>query len=103
MRLSLPRRRWMKVCMTKKIFILSTDEFIKTESDRKRFDCIRFPKICFVSRKETTYDWEIYLPEFKKKKQVGDCVKICSFVGKRIFEKHFDFVSWINKSYCTRQ
>lgn len=81
-----------------KIFIVATDEFIRDEEEEKRFDSIKFPKICFTS-KEPKYDWQIYLPEFKKQKYVGDCMKYKTITGKRIFEKHFNFVRWLNSYY----
>lgn len=81
-----------------KIYIVTTDEFIKSEDDEKRFDSINYPKICFTSKKPK-YDWQIYLPEFKNSIQVGDCMKYKTISGKRIFEKHFDFVGWLNSYY----
>ena len=80
-----------------KIFIVATDEFIRGD-DEAKFDRIKYPKICFTS-KPPKYDWHIYLPEFKNKNCVGDCMKYKTFTGKRIFEKHFNFVQWLNSYY----
>lgn len=79
------------------IFIISQDEFIKTEEDMKRFDKLAYPKVCFVAHKaDLKYDWQIYLPEFEKCDCCGDSMVYRSFSGKRINEKHFDFVYWLN-------
>ena len=83
--------------ITKYIFVVATDEFIITKQDKERFDKLPYPKVCFVSR-PACYSWECYLPEFKNKKFVGDSVKI-SWCLKRIFEKHFDYINWLNKGY----
>lgn len=88
--------RRKRVC--KNIFIVATDEAISSKDDERRFDSLPFPKICFIS-KQPSYSWQIYLPEFKKENCVGDCMRYRSIIGKRIFEKHFNFVKWLNSYY----
>lgn len=82
----------------KNIFIVATDEFITSKEDEKRFDLLKYPKICFVN-KPPKYNWQIYLPEFRNEAHVLDCMKYRSLLGKRIFEKHFNYAKWIEKYY----
>lgn len=80
------------------IFIVTTDEFIKTNEDIERFDALKYPKVCFVS-KPLKYEWAIFLPEFINQPHVGDSTRVVTISGKRIFEKHFDYIQWINENF----
>ena len=65
--------------ITNSIFLVATDEFIKTKQDKERFDKLPYPKVCFVSR-PAQYSWECYLPEFRNFQFVGDSTKIKYYV-----------------------
>lgn len=80
------------------IFIVSTDEFIKTEQDFERFNALDYPKVCFVS-KPFPYDWAVFIPKYADCKSVGDITKVTGIFGKRIFEKYFNYIDWINCNY----
>ena len=80
----------------KHIFVISTDNFIKTEEDMRIFDSLVYPKVCFSAKENKKYKWMVYLPEFKGKSAIGDSLRYCTQWGTRIFEKHFDCVNWLN-------
>ena len=79
------------------ILLIAPDNFLHDEEEEKRFDRIAYPKVCFTSRKDTQYDWQVYLPEFQGQSKVGDTLRYCNIFGVRIFEKHFDCVKWLNE------
>ena len=85
--------------ITSNIFIVATDEFVRSDLDKKRFDKLPYPKVCFVSR-SPEYDWEIYLPEFKKTGIVQDATRICFLSLKRIYQQHFNYIKWINDGFA---
>lgn len=80
------------------IFLIATDNFLKTKDDYKRFDALPYPKICFTAKNKNKYPWEVFCPEFVKKTEVGDCLRYTNIWGKRIFEKNFDCVKWLNEN-----
>lgn len=80
----------------KHIFVISTDNFIKTEEDMCIFDSLPYPKVCFSAKENKKYKWLVYLPEFKGKSAIGDSLRYCTPWGTRIFEKYFDCVNWLN-------
>ena len=79
------------------LFIIVTEEFIKTNEDKNRFDNINYPKVCFVSRKEDVeYNWQVYLPGYEQCEQLGDSMTYCDVLGRRVNEKYFDFIYFLN-------
>ena len=42
------------------IFLIATDEYIKTPQEIKTFSCLPYPKVLFKSEKNITYDFEVY-------------------------------------------
>lgn len=81
----------------KNIVIIATDNFIK-ENQLERFNNLNYPKVLFTSKKNLIYEWQVFLPEFSDKKEVGDTLRYTNIFGQRIFEKHFDCVGWLNES-----
>lgn len=79
------------------IYIITTDEFIKTKEDCARFDKLQYPKVCFISKREQLkYNWQIYIPKYEHLNNVGDVMTYVLPFGKRKCEKYFDYIYWIN-------
>ena len=78
------------------IFVVATDNFLHNEDEEKRFDKLPYPKVCFTCH-EAKYAWQVYLPEFSGADAIGDALRYCNIFGVRIFEKHFDYVEWLNE------
>lgn len=81
-----------------KICIVSTDEYIRTEEEIRRFNNLPFKKICFTSKLIENENF-IYCKEFRGERYVGDILKYCNIFGLRIFEKNFNFIEWLNSDY----
>lgn len=78
------------------VFLIATDEYVNSEELAKRFDALPYPKVCFTANRCPSYDWMVFLPEFKGLSRVGDALRYVDIWGTRIFEKHFDCVKWLN-------
>lgn len=78
------------------IFLIATDEYIKTQQDIENFSKLPYPKVLYKSNNETNYDFEIYVPGSDKRNNVGDLLRYADISGIRLFEKYFDCVGWLN-------
>ena len=95
-------RRKQRVNMSD-IYVIATDEFVKTKADYERFDSLPYKKVCFVSKErynslEKVYKWQIVCPEFKNGHRVGDVLRYKGIFGERIFERRFNFIKWLNQN-----
>ncbi len=79
------------------IIIIATDKQLKETNAKERFLNLPYKKVCFTSNKEwAQYKEFVYTPEFKGQENVGDLTKFTGLIGLRIFEKHFDCISFLN-------
>lgn len=87
-----------KVKQGAEIVIMAADAQLRENNARQRFLALPYKKICFTTNLEWVDGKEfIFVPEFKGQKTVGDLTKYKGFLGKRIFERHFDCVKFLNK------
>ncbi len=81
----------------KEIFIMATDAQLHEKDAVNRFLRLPYKKVCFTSKKELLKNKEfIYVPEFDGQENVGDLTKFTGIKGKRIFQKYFDCVGFLN-------
>ena len=80
------------------IVIMATDEYVKTQEQLDEFDKLPYPKVLFTKEKNTTYDFQIYIPGAEDEESVGDVLRYTGILGIRKFEKYFDCVKWLNDS-----
>lgn len=80
------------------IFIITSDRFVSNGNLAERFNKLPYPKVCFTSEENPKYEWMVYLPEFNGEKEVGDTLRYAGVTGVRIFEKHFNFIKWLNNN-----
>lgn len=78
------------------VFLIATDEYIKTPQDIETFSKLPYPKVLFKSNNEINYDFEIYIPGSSKRDNVGDLLRYADVSGIRLFEKYFDCIGWLN-------
>ena len=78
------------------IFLIATDEYIKTPQDIESFSKLPYPKVLFKSHNEINYNFEVYIPGSDKRDNVGDLLRYADISGIRLFEKYFDCVGWLN-------
>lgn len=81
------------------IFIMATDEYIRTEEQLETFSKLPYPKVLYVSKPDVKYDFQVYIPGFEKEPCVGDILRYGSITGARMFEKYFDCVKWLNENH----
>ena len=60
------------------------------------FDKLPYPKIMFTLNDWPQYDWAVYVKGFLKYDPVPPFTGIATLSGKRVYEKRFDIVEWIN-------
>ena len=80
------------------IFLIATDEYIKTPQDIEAFSKLPYPKVLFKSNNTINCDFEIYIPGSDKRDNVGDLLRYAVVSGIRLFEKYFDFIGWLNSN-----
>ena len=78
------------------IFLIATDEYIKTPQDIEAFSSLPYPKVLFKSHNEINYDFEVYIPGPDTRDNVGDLLRYANVSGVRLFEKYFDCIGWLN-------
>ena len=78
----------------KSLCVIMTDRDGCTPEIIDRFLHLPYRKIFFSHKKETNKDI-IYMPCFKKQLQVGSLTDFCSVLGKRYYNKYFDYVKWL--------
>lgn len=79
------------------LFIVMTDRNGCTNDHVKRLSYLPYPKVLFSCRPMTEYDFVIHVPGFEQDGEVGQLHFFTDVVGNRYYEKHFDFVGWLNK------
>lgn len=67
------------------------------ESLLPMINVIPYPKVLF-SNKSYNYEWCFFLPEFKDDTSVGDLTQFVGLLGFKYYDKHFDFVKWLNSA-----
>lgn len=78
-----------------RIYIVATDEYIRSQNDKKRFESLPYKKICFTSKLVDNSNY-IFCEEFFGMKYVGDVLRYSNIFGVRIFEKNFNYIKWLN-------
>ncbi len=78
------------------IFIITTDEYIRTEEELEQFAQLPWPKVLYTSKPRRKYDFEVYVPGYEDRECVGDILRYHGITGARQFEYYFDCVSWLN-------
>lgn len=79
------------------LFIIMTDRDDYNDELLERINLIKYPKILFTS-KSPRYDFQIQIKKYSSQSCVGEIHRYSGFSGKRIYEKYFDYVSWLNKN-----
>lgn len=79
-----------------KIFIISTDRNGLYDELLERFDKLPYKKVLFSHKPNVKFGWSCYLPEFKNKECVGDLTRYANIFGDKFYEKHFNFIKWLN-------
>lgn len=79
------------------ILVIGSDAQIKTDEEIEAFHSLPYRKVCFTIRKDIPYDEFVFVETFKDMENMGDLTRYAGILGKRIFEKEFDFVKWINE------
>lgn len=93
------RAKWDERCKRinySNLFFIFTDRDDFSEDLLVRIDSIPFKKILFSHKKYEIYDWCCYMPEFKNNTEVDDLTRYANCFGVRNYEKHFDFIKWLN-------
>lgn len=78
------------------IFIIMTDRDGCTDTIFKRFDSLKYKNKIFFSHEKKNEKYVIYMPCFKSKNQVGSLTDFCNILGKRYYEKYFDYIGWLS-------
>lgn len=79
-----------------KIFVIFTDRNGFHDELLKRFDKLPYKKVFFSHKLDRDFNCICYLPEFKNKNCVGDLTRYANIFGDKFYEKHFNFVKWLN-------
>jgi uncharacterized protein (DUF1919 family) len=79
------------------MFIIMTDRDGCTEQIFQRFTSLKFKNKLFFSHEEKDENFVVYMPCFRKKNQVGSLTDFCNILGKRYYEKYFDYISWLTR------
>jgi uncharacterized protein (DUF1919 family) len=79
------------------LFIILTDRDGYDDSLLENIKLIKYPLILFTSH-IPKYNFEVYLDYYKNKNSIGEIYRYYGFSGKRIYEKYFNIVDWINSN-----
>lgn len=79
-----------------KIFIIFTDRNGFHEELLGRFDKLNYKKVFFSHTDIKEFNWICYVNEFKKSSCVGDLTTYANIFGDKFYEKHFNFIKWLN-------
>lgn len=78
------------------IFLMATDEYVKTQEQLDEYNSLPYPKVLFTKKPNTTYPFQVYIPGAETEENVGDVLRYTGFLGIRKFEKYFNCVKWLN-------
>lgn len=79
------------------LFVMCTDREDCSEELLEQFSKLPYKKVCFVSSRESiSNDWMVHVPGYEIQGEVGDLTRYGDLMGRRIFEKYFDCVTWLN-------
>lgn len=78
------------------IVVISCDDQIRTAEEIEAFHNLPYRKVCFTVNPEPKYPEFIYVPGYDGQESVGDLTRYADFTGKRIFQKYFDFIGFLN-------
>ena len=78
------------------ILVIASDAQIKTDEEIESFHNLPYRKVCFTIRKDIPYDEFVFVEAFSGMEAMGDLTRYTGLIGKRIFEKEFDFVKWLS-------
>jgi uncharacterized protein (DUF1919 family) len=80
------------------IFVICSDENMNYENIAKFDSLNKFPnKILFTNKHYPEFKSTLYFPEYKNKKQIDLLLNFANPLGKRKYQRHFDYVQWLNK------
>lgn len=87
------------------IFVIATGHYdMEMRPDlMEEFDKLPYPKIMFTLQEWPQYDWAKYVKGFLKYDPVPPFTGIASINGKRVYEKVFDLVEWMNAQESIKQ
>lgn len=94
--------KWIRRCKrfleneNEEILLIASDAQIQTDEEIEAFHNLPYRKVCFTCKKDMPYEEFIYVPGYDGQDTVGDLTRYAGYTGKRVFEKYFDFVKWIN-------
>lgn len=78
------------------LFFMMTDRDNCTEEEIRKFQNLPYNnKVLFTSKKYTKYPCTIFCEEYKDKSCVGILSDYRNITGERIYERYFDYVSWL--------
>lgn len=80
------------------ILVIASDAQIKTDEEIEAFHNLPYRKVCFTVRSDIPYEEFVTVDAFRESGEMGDLTRYSGLLGKRIFEKEFDFVKWINEA-----
>lgn len=79
------------------ILIIMTDRDGCNNQLVNRFHRLPYNKVLFSCKKYNEYEDVIFMSEFEGLEQVGNITNFYSIFGKRIYDKYFNYVDYINK------
>lgn len=77
------------------ILLMAADNHLDGSDAIERFRALPYRKVCFTATR-VPYPEFVHIPEFAGEKRVGDLTVFGDPLGRRLFEKHFDCVKFIN-------
>ncbi len=95
--------KWLRRCKRflenndAEILVIASDAQIRTEEEIEAFRALPYRKVCFTVKKDLPYEEFVYVSGYEGQDTVGDLTRYRGIMGKRVFEKYFDFVKWINE------
>lgn len=78
------------------IYLVWCDRDGFSEEMLELFAKIEYPKVFFSHKPYPEYEFVVYLPEFSSESQVGTITEWSDKYGYKWFDKHFDYVKWLN-------
>lgn len=78
------------------LFVIGNDRDGFHDGMLEAFDTIPYKKMMFSHKEMKEYKWACYLPEAKKLDMVPELTLYASLFGEKYYDKHFDFVKWLN-------
>ncbi len=94
--------KWLRRCerflenVDEEIVVISCDAQIRTAEEIEAFHNLPYRKVCFTVNPKPEYPEFVYVPGYDGQESVGDLTRYTDITGRRVFQKHFDFVRFLN-------